>query len=124
MGFTQRNISDGELPFTEPADISYSFPYLGKYTRLAVGFLREPNTLNIIAGISTGGLYHLVGEYCTKGDLNEDGIYDILDIVGLVNLVLNDNQVSDDLLCRSDLNSDGILDILDIVGLVNIVLDF
>ena len=111
------NISDGELPFTEPADISYSFPYLGEYTRIAVDFLREPNTLNIIAGISTGGLYHLSGWYCTKGDLNEDGNLNVMDIVLMVNFVLDNNYNF-----YADMNEDSIINILDIVELLNIIL--
>ena len=53
-----------------------------------------------------------------EGDLNEDGLTNVLDIVLLVNLVLG-NAESDD--C-SDVNGDGILNVLDIVLLVNIIL--
>ena len=51
------------------------------------------------------------------GDINEDGLVNILDIVQLVNIVLlNEFQSS------ADLNSDNIINILDIVQLVNIIL--
>jgi hypothetical protein len=53
-----------------------------------------------------------------EGDLNADGIPNVLDIVLLVNLVLGGNEPGD---C-SDVNGDGILNVLDIVLLVNIVL--
>ena len=53
-----------------------------------------------------------------EGDLNADGIPNVLDIVLLVNLVLGGNQPGD---C-SDVNGDDILNVLDIVLLVNIVL--
>jgi len=53
-----------------------------------------------------------------EGDLNADGIPNVLDIVLLVNLVLGGNDPGD---C-SDVNGDGILNVLDIVLLVNIVL--
>ena len=56
---------------------------------------------------------------CTlEGDLNTDGIPNVLDIVLLVNLVLGSNEPGD---C-SDVYGDGILNVLDIVLLVNIVL--
>jgi hypothetical protein len=59
------------------------------------------------------------GGGCTlEGDLNSDGIANVLDIVLLVNLVLGGNDPSD---C-SDVNGDGILNVLDIVLLVNIIL--
>ena len=51
------------------------------------------------------------------GDINSDGILNILDIVSLVNLVLaNDYEPS------GDINQDGTLNILDIVSLVNLIL--
>ena len=59
------------------------------------------------------------GGGCTlEGDINADGIPNVLDIVLLVNLVLGGGGVGD---C-SDVNGDGILNVLDIVLLVNIVL--
>jgi len=51
------------------------------------------------------------------GDLNNDGILNILDIVSLVNLVLSGNYES-----AGDINQDGTLNILDIVSLVNLIL--
>ena len=51
------------------------------------------------------------------GDLNEDGIFDVLDIVILVNTVLSGNYLT-----TGDMNQDGVLDVLDIVTLVNTVL--
>lgn len=64
--------------------------------------------------ISVGG----GGGCALEGDLNADGIANVLDIVLLVNLVLGGNEPGD---C-SDVNGDGILNVLDIVLLVNIVL--
>jgi hypothetical protein len=58
------------------------------------------------------------GGCALEGDLNDDGIPNVLDIVLLVNLVLGGNEPGD---C-SDVNGDGILNVLDIVLLVNIVL--
>jgi len=58
------------------------------------------------------------GGCALEGDLNADGIPNVLDIVLLVNLVLGGNEPGD---C-SDVNGDGILNVLDIVLLVNIVL--
>ncbi len=53
------------------------------------------------------------------GDLNEDSILNILDVILMINSILN-NEVFNSL---SDINQDGILNILDIVNLVNIILD-
>ena len=51
-----------------------------------------------------------------NGDINNDGIIDILDIVQLVNVILI-NEYND----TFDVNEDGIINILDIVQLVNII---
>ena len=59
------------------------------------------------------------GGCALEGDLNADGIPNVLDIVLLVNLVLGNPDDAGD--C-SDVNGDGILNVLDIVLLVNIVL--
>ena len=69
------------------------------------------NELPITVGSSGGGC-------ASEGDLNADGIPNVLDIVLLVNLVLGGNEPGD---C-SDVNGDGILNVLDIVLLVNIIL--
>ena len=55
------------------------------------------------------------------GDLNQDGIINIQDIIITINLVLG-NTSSDYELWAGDLNQDGIIDILDIVLLVNLIL--
>ena len=52
------------------------------------------------------------------GDLNDDGVINILDVVQLVNTILINEYSS-----NSDMNQDGIINILDIVQLVNIILN-
>ena len=52
------------------------------------------------------------------GDINDDGILNILDIVSLINLVLSDNFEE-----AGDINGDAMLNVLDIVLLVNLILD-
>jgi hypothetical protein len=56
----------------------------------------------------------------TLGDMNCDGIYNVLDVVTLVNCVLANNCGDNE--CDSDLNGDGDYNVLDIVTLVNCVL--
>ena len=53
-----------------------------------------------------------------QGDVNEDGIINILDIVQLVNLILNNEHSQ-----MADMNQDGIINILDIVILVSLILE-
>ena len=52
------------------------------------------------------------------GDLNQDSIINILDIVIMVNLILAADYSS-----TADINSDGTINVLDVVLLINIVLE-
>ena len=53
------------------------------------------------------------------GDLNEDSIINILDILIMVNIILGSAEDSG----NGDINNDDLIDILDIVGLVNMILE-
>ena len=58
------------------------------------------------------------------GDINFDGIINVLDIVNLVNIILGvTSNLSDDVLYAADINQDNTIDVLDIVLTVNIVLN-
>ena len=70
-------------------------------------------------------LDELMGENCADwsiGDINQDIVINILDIVNLVNYILGSNIPSDCEFYASDLNSDSIINILDIVQLVNMIM--
>jgi len=53
-----------------------------------------------------------------SGDLNYDGIVNILDIILIINMILDSSYNH-----SADINHDGIVDILDIVQIVNYILD-
>ena len=55
------------------------------------------------------------------GDVNHDGVINVLDIVNIVNIILDGSAGEEDLLV-ADLNGDGDNNILDIVILVGIIL--
>ena len=52
------------------------------------------------------------------GDLNEDGVINIQDVILIVNLILN-NQFD----INGDINNDGDIDVIDVVQIVNIILN-
>jgi hypothetical protein len=52
-----------------------------------------------------------------SGDLNGDGVLNVLDVVALVNIVLADGYSSE-----ADINADGYCNVLDVVQLVNLIL--
>jgi hypothetical protein len=66
----------------------------------------------------TPGMSNEESEQFLLGDMNSDGLLNVLDVVSLVNIILND----DDYILFGDMNQDGVLNVLDIVQLVNIIL--
>ena len=57
------------------------------------------------------------------GDVNGDGIVNILDIVQVIGIILNTINPTDAQFAAADITGDGIVNILDIVQIVNIILN-
>ena len=53
------------------------------------------------------------------GDLNQDSLINILDVILMINIILNNDDFND----LADMNIDGVINVLDIVNLVNIILN-
>ena len=53
------------------------------------------------------------------GDINEDGLINVVDIVAIIDIILNTGEYN----YLSDLNEDGLINVVDIVGLVSLILD-
>ena len=71
-------------------------------------------------------LNELVGDSCSGwniGDVNNDSLINILDIVAIINFILDINQPDDCSSSVSDLNNDQLINVLDIIQLVNIILE-
>jgi hypothetical protein len=102
--------------FEENSDIQ--IPYLGKNVKFFGGNLFESNQFNIIAGISTGGLYFLSETLCNQGDLNQDEFINIFDILVLINLVLDLEEKNTFFKCSADLDNNNGFNIVDITNLV------
>ena len=56
------------------------------------------------------------------GDINMDGVVNILDIVLTVNFNMGSIELTDVQFDSADLNDDGVIDILDIILMVNLIL--
>jgi hypothetical protein len=68
-------------------------------------------------------IYDLLSENILLGDVNQDGLINILDVVNIINFILSDSMPTDDQSISSDLNQDDIINILDVVLIVNIILN-
>ena len=53
------------------------------------------------------------------GDVNFDGMLNVLDVVEIVGFVLNTTTPTEEQLLTGDMNQDGILNILDVISLVS-----
>ena len=67
-------------------------------------------------------IYKLVSDENTgmMGDLNQDGIINVQDIILSINIILG-GVPTEHQLWSGDINQDGIIDILDIVLLINLI---
>ena len=62
-------------------------------------------------------------ETINLGDVNQDQVIDILDVVIIVNIILGQHQPDIQETLSSDLNEDGLINIQDIVLIVNMILN-
>ena len=68
--------------------------------------------------VEVGGDSSCLDDTTSLGDMNSDGLYNVLDIVALANCVIASNCSNS----AGDMNSDGLYNVLDIVALANCVL--
>ena len=72
--------------------------------------------------VDTGDCIDIEMANILMGDINFDGILNVLDAVLLVNAVLDPGILNDAEFEAADFNSDDILNVLDVVSLINIIL--
>ena len=58
-----------------------------------------------------------------QGDINQDSLVNVLDIVSLVGFILGSQNPTELEIIYSDINSDSFINVLDVVMLVNLILD-
>ena len=91
------------------------------YTYVGGGHCPFSN-MDIVLEFTSNFMYDVVCEDDNQGDVNSDGVINVLDVVAAVNFVLGSATPSDSQACASDFNGDGVINILDAVQLVNIIL--
>ena len=93
-----------------------------------ISFYVAGNTANFsnnTAGdyIYTNSSYSEPAPSCTAtGDVTEDGLINIVDVITVVNHVLEISELIGVGYCNGDINADGTIDVSDIVGIVDIIL--
>jgi subtilisin family serine protease len=61
--------------------------------------------------------------FALSGDVNDDAILDVLDLVIIVDYILGIEIPTEEQLITADINNDGILDVIDLVQLVVIIIE-
>ena len=101
------------------------FNGLHKQIVIIDNFYNEVGRITLNSGLNTSAKNYIrniiIENYPDQillGDVNEDGIINVLDVIQVVNLILSleFNQLA-------DINSDSNIDVLDIVSIVNIILN-
>jgi len=73
-------------------------------------------------GIDYLSVYKKPEGECDTGDLNQDAIIDIVDIVTIADFIINGNYSAFEG-CVADLNQDSIINVIDIIAVINIILE-
>ena len=118
---TQKIYINNDHIFEESNEIN--IPYLGKNVKFCSGNLFNSNQLDIISGISTGGLYILNTNNCMHGDLNEDSYVNVSDIIVLIHIILGISEANNYTYCSGDLDNNNGFNILDIIDLSKQILE-
>jgi hypothetical protein len=101
---------------TDSMDMGMSYTRVGttgEWTSVA-GNLMERIYLDCGENCDEGGS-------CTAGDVNGDGVINVLDIVSTVSFVMGTQSPSDEEACAADYNGDGTINVLDIVSIVGVI---
>ena len=89
-----------------------------------VGGLIDVNTAKIATEESIRTLLNYLDSFIyIPGDLNQDTIIDILDLVIVINFILGDMELSNIQLFAADINEDTIINIQDVIMIINMILN-
>ena len=101
-------------------DNEIQFPHTGNNTSPVIFSSNQINGITI--GVSTGGFLFIPLENNVNGDINNDSIINIFDIVLLIEYILydfNENVSS----YYMDINNDSFIDVLDVINIISLVLN-
>ena len=67
--------------------------------------------------------YNITTNDTLLGDVNQDGLVNVLDVVSIVGYILGSQEFNETELYLSDYNEDDIINVIDIISLVNMILE-
>ena len=110
-GATFPNTSGASMMLTDPlADNGLGSNWVASDQLMLDGDFGTPGTENHFSGCDP------------TGDVNGDGVDDVLDLVAIVGYILGSVSFDEDQHCAADMNGDDVIDVSDLVILVNVIL--
>ena len=100
----------------DDTDLTQKDPIIYKQDDILYSFWSDQRHGNYEIYFSKG-----LSESIILGDINQDNVIDVLDIVLIINIILGHHDPDIGQSIASDLNSDGIINIQDIILLINII---
>ena len=108
---------EGDLIISPWEYIELSFPIIGDIASTTIGLNIWPTYHDF--AIKELTFIVKINDNIVSGDINSDGMINVLDVVMLVNIVLGQAGGNP----SADINGDGIYNVLDVVQLVNLILN-
>ena len=87
---------------------------------LGSSWASSPNTL--ITGLAIKFTTNVNNMPCVMMDLNLDGSVNIVDVIGVVNIIIGLSSPTETQLCSADINADGTVNIVDVIAIVNTII--
>jgi hypothetical protein len=132
MGWNEKDLSTTGLSvegdfWIGTKEFSSTSPYgLDTSSDAGVSYTRQGSNGNWtpIAGNLMLRIFLDMGEMpeCNLGDVNADGVINVLDIVSVVSFIMVTDTPTDSEACASDMNGDGVINVLDIVAIVGVIM--
>ena len=90
-----------------------------------VGGLIDWNTAREAVNITLREVIKRINQYQNlPGDINDDGVLSILDILEIINFIFGSDNLTENQLSIADINNDNEIDLFDLILLSNIILDW
>ena len=109
-----RNIGDSFNP-DFLSDNCIEKPYYGMNTK--PDLYTNNDMIFSLIGLSTGGVLHSIYNPSIYGDVSQDNMIDILDILMMIQYIIGSTDEIN--FCLADTNADNMIDLFDIMFLIN-----
>ena len=67
-------------------------------------------------------LYKNLNEDCSIGDVTQDGLINIMDVMEMASVALDNSSINGFVWCVADIGEDGVINVVDIISVINLIL--